>query len=443
MSTAPGAPTAGAARWRPPAWTTGIHGDVLLYAGCAVMATGLAIGTQYHGHRLWGLLAAAGYAAGAVASAIMARSAAGTSRTAGVTDRVRLRLAGAVLVLAGLAPLLTLIIQRVYGVAWSAQPEVPVVERSGRLLLETGSPYPDIDGLGRAATFEDYTPYLPGMAGFGLPRAVVGERPSSGLANGLVNGLTDARVAFAVTSAALLFLAVRVVRRHWWPDVPVRAVQLVAVVPATTLTMATGGDDLPVLALLLLALACCHAGRATLAGLATGVALAMKLTAAPVLLVAGVAVAVTLGRPAAVRFLLAALGSAAAIVLPFVLTAPDALVEHVIRFPAGLTDVRSPAASPLPGYLIAQTGSGGRAVAIGLLVTAAVAVTVLVLVRPPSSAAQAAGLAAFGLLLAMLLMPATRYGYLLYPLALTGAAIALRGAGHRAGRPADRAAGSG
>jgi hypothetical protein len=101
-------------------------------------------------------------------------------------------------------------------------------------------------------------------------------------------------------------------------------------------------------------------------------------------------------------------------------------VEHVIRFPAGLTGVASPAASPLPGHLLAETGPAGRVATLVLLAMAAVAVLVWVLRWPPRSAAQAAERAAVGLLIAMLLMPATRFGYLIYPLVLTGAAIALR-----------------
>ena len=125
-------------------------------------------------------------------------------------------------------------------------------------------------------------------------------------------------------------------------------------------------------------------------------------------------------------FAATALGVAAALVLPALLVNPTALVEHVIRFPAGLTGVESPAASPLPGYLLAHTGSAGRAATLALLGLAALAILVWVVRWPPLSAAQAAERAAIGLVVAMLLMPATRFGYLIYPLVLAGTAIAVR-----------------
>jgi hypothetical protein len=163
---------------------------------------------------------------------------------------------------------------------------------------------------------------------------------------------------------------------------------------------------------------------------AGGLALAMKLTAAPVLLVLAVALhnqrdGALSGRRVAV-FAGTALGVAAAAVLPVALVSPAALVEHVIRFPAGLTGVESPAASPLPGYLLAHTGPAGRVAALALLAIAAAAILVWVLRWPPRSAAEAAERAAVSLAVAMLLMPATRFGYLIYPLVLTGTAIAVR-----------------
>jgi hypothetical protein len=47
-------------------------------------------------------------------------------------------------------------------------------------------------------------------------------------------------------------------------------------------------------------------------------------------------------------------------------------------------------------------------------------------IRPPKLASDAAMRSAIALGLAIMLSPATRYGYLVYPLALFGAAITLR-----------------
>jgi Glycosyltransferase family 87 len=377
-----------------------VGGDVLLYVASALLAAGLAAMTIYHGHRVWGAVSAAAYAAGALASLAQLRR--------GGVYHHRLAVAGAVFAASALVPLGVLVVQRRHGVPWSGQPEVDVVERMGRLLLDTGTPYAAVDTL---ASFHDYAPYLPVMAVFGLPRAMLGEA-----------WYTDVRLVFLAVSALLVLLAVRLVHP---PRVPVRAVQLVAVLPATTLTIATGGDDLPVLALLVLCVGCCHLGRVHAGGIAGGLALAMKLTAAPVLLVLAIMLRAQRGTGRTAVFVSTALAVAAVLVLPAAVMSPAALVEHVIRFPAGLTGVESPAASPLPGYLLAHSGTAGRATALALLAVAGIVVLGWVLRWPPRTAAQAAERAAIGLAVAMLLMPATRFGYLLYPLVLTGTAIGL------------------
>jgi hypothetical protein len=123
---------------------------------------------------------------------------------------------------------------------------------------------------------------------------------------------------------------------------------------------------------------------------------------------------------------LGALAIGVVAVLPVVLVAPAPFVEHVLRFPAGLAAVRSPAASPLPGYLLARLGTLGRVVDLVALAALALAVLVWLVRRPPATAAQGAGRAAVALTGAMLLMPATRFGYLVYPVVLAGAALALR-----------------
>ncbi|MGW6732158.1 hypothetical protein [Streptomyces sp. NPDC055013] len=76
----------------------------------------------------------------------------------------------------------------------------------------------------------------------------------------------------------------------------------------------------------------------------------------------------------------------------------------------------SPAASPLPGYLLATYVPGGSVLAMAGLAAAAVGVAVSLAVRPPRTVVAAADRRALGLGLAMCLMPATRFGYLVYPL---------------------------
>jgi hypothetical protein len=189
----------------------------------------------------------------------------------------------------------------------------------------------------------------------------------------------------------------------------------VLVLPICALTLATGGDDLPVLALCVLALACCAADRFGAAGLAAGAAGALKLFALPVIIVLAV-LAVANGRGR--RFLPGAIGLPILVLVPAVLVDADAFVENVLRFPLGHGLVTSPAQSPFPGHLISSALPGGRYVAAALLVAVGGAIAVRLVRRPPSTAAAAALVCAYGLLAAILLMPTTRFGYLLYPLAL-------------------------
>ena len=234
------------------------------------------------------------------------------------------------------------------------------------------------------------------------------------LALALVFGVawwTDARVWFAVATGVALGLAYRQLRPGPWL---VRAVQAATVLPVCALTLAVGGDDLPVLALCLLALAYAARDRYAAAGIAVGVAGALKLFAWPVALVLLV---LAVRRRGAGRFAAGAFGLPVLALVPAFLVNRDATVENVVRFPLGRGLVRSPAASPFPGHLIATLLPGGPAIAAVLLLGAGIGIGVWLLRRPPVDAASAAAVCAVGLLAATLLMPATRFGYLLYPAA--------------------------
>jgi hypothetical protein len=129
-------------------------------------------------------------------------------------------------------------------------------------------------------------------------------------------------------------------------------------------------------------------------------------------------IAVTAGRRAAVRGAVTALLVTVLAVAPALPAAPRAFVEHVVLFPLGEAGTRSPAASPLPGYLLAHHVPGGFALAVLGLAGSAVAMAVSRVVRPPRGVVAAADRLALGLAAAMCLMPATRFGYLVYPLVL-------------------------
>ncbi|MEH0984866.1 glycosyltransferase 87 family protein [Micromonospora sp. CPCC 205556] len=396
----------------------GLPLDLGLYAVSAAFAAVTAVTSTLPPHRAWGSVAAVGYllAALAVAGQLLGRH----RWPATATVRARAAVTGFAWATTALLPLLLQAVQRASGRTDRAQEEVVVVEDAGIRLADQGSPYLSHDAIAALPADErllGYTPYQPGMALFGLPRAAADA------------WWTDSRVWFALVTALVLALAVTTLRQPGRPGAGrpagavLRGVQAATVLPVCALTLATGGDDLPVLALCLLALAFAAADRPGAAGVAVGLAGALKLFAWPVALVL-LFWAVT--RRATGRFTLGALGLPLAALVPALLVDRDALVENVLRFPLGHGLVTSPAQSPFPGHLIATALPAGRGVAAALLVAAGAAIAVRLLRRPPGTAAATALVCGYGLLAAILLMPSTRFGYLLYPLALLVWAPALR-----------------
>ncbi|MGW4624674.1 glycosyltransferase 87 family protein [Streptomyces rubiginosohelvolus] len=366
-------------------------GGACWWALCAAAALGLAVCSSLGPHRVWGATAALGYLAAALLAA-RGRSP---------------RTVGAVAVSGAVPPLLWLLaVDR-------AQLEVRVVARSAVLLLAEGTPY-----LRHPVVPEDFNPYLPGMAVFGLPEAVAGPGP-----------LTDPRLwmgaAFLGAFAFALPAGSRSAPLRW-----------IAACPLVGLPLAVGGVDLPVAGLMCLALALAGRGRAGAAGLALGVAAALKWTAWPAIPVVLALLAVSSRSAshsadrAAARCGLVALLTAAVLVLPAALRDPGDFRAHVVDFPLGLTDAVSSAASPLPGHLLATHVPGGRTLALLLLGVSALLLALSLLLRPPATTADAAARLAFGLLLATAFMPASRFGYLVHPLVLVVWAAAQQSPGH-------------
>jgi len=132
----------------------------------------------------------------------------------------------------------------------------------------------------------------------------------------------------------------------------------------------------------------------------------------------GVLFAVRDGARTAIRFALAALAVIAVTSAPVLATEPVALIQNTIMFPLGLTRTVSPAASPLPGHLLAATGPAGHVAAVALLVTAACVLAGVLLRRPPRTLPGAAGFLALALTVMFVLAPASRWGYFVYPLGI-------------------------
>jgi hypothetical protein len=385
------------------------YGDVAIYLVFTVFALATLAVAPFFDYRVWAAISLPAYLFGLVQSA--ACVAAGPAAEDRWLSSRRAPIA-VIAVLGIVVPLVVLVITRLRRSPWSEQPEVWVVERSTQLLLHHGTPYTDLATLGRPAMVNDYTPYGPVMTVFGLPRALFG-----------VSALTDARVAFVVLAVAAVATALWLTGPR---RLPVRALQLVVACPMTALTVAVSGDDVVIVALLLLALALLYRARPALCAAVLTVAVSMKLTAVPALIVLAIAVLAMLGGRAFGRFVVTVAGLGVALNLPVLLVDPGSFVEHVIRFPIGLGKAHSPAASPLPGNLIARLGPAGHDVSLALLAAAGLAMAIWLVTRPPRTSAGAAVRIAVGLTGALLLAPATRYGYLIYPIVLFGAAIALR-----------------
>src|SRR6202011_4493159 len=159
------------------------------------------------------------------------------------------------------------------------------------------------------------------------------------------------------------------------------------------------------------------------AALAIGVACAMKITAWPALPVIAVMIAARDGRRAAWRFTAGSAvtaGAAIAAAAPAALARPSVFLHNTVLYPLGLTRHLTPAASPLPGHLLAATGTAGHWAAISLLLVAGLAVAAWILLRRPADDRAAAWRLAAGLCVMVILAPATRWGYFAYPLGLLG-----------------------
>jgi hypothetical protein len=358
-----------------------------LFAACAFFAGAVALISANPPQRLWGVLAAGAYGAAAVAVAAWRRH--------GMRLAVAIAVGGALV-----APL-----------AWMAatgagQPEIAVIIRSAALLLHHGTPYEGTAALAAARGFNAYNPYLPALAVFGLPHALFG--------GGL---LTDPRLWFGVVFVIAFggALSVAAVPHSW------RWAALITASPVIAFPLSTGGDDLPVLALMCLGLALLgNRSRPVAAGLVLGLAAAMKATAWPALAVAFALVAARDGKRGAAWLTAAALGVAVVADGPVLARQPGAVVANTVLFPLGLTKIKSPAASMLPGHLIAQAWGGGHWVAIALVVIAALAVAASLIVWPPRDEYAAGWRLVAGLTFVFLFAPASRFGYFIYPLALSG-----------------------
>jgi MYXO-CTERM domain-containing protein len=302
--------------------------------------------------------------------------------------------------------------------ALHVQPEVVVVQQAGVRASQGKDPYRVVDKDGHLVIhqraeppYELYYPYLPGMVIFGFSSG------STVSGNKIEARLTDARIQFLVFTVVAGVLALSRLRPP--TDARGRAFQVLTVLPTAALPLATGGDDMPVAALMLVGLVALQRRRPLLAGLALGAASSLKFTAWPLVFFALWAAWDLKGRRAAGRYALGALAIVVPVVVPVALSNPSAFIDNVVRFPLGLAGVSSPAASALPGHMLVSAIPGSHriyVVVVGIIGLAVLAV--LLKNRPPRHAAQLATFTGWVMLIAILVAPATRVGYLLYPINL-------------------------
>jgi hypothetical protein len=396
---------------------------LIVFAGYAAL---VAIVTQGPS-RTWGVWAAAGYAVAALA----ARRSRGSALPL---------LIGACAAVA--APAIWL------ADTWQPGSEPAVVARAAFLLVHHGSPYLSSSQLLSA---QSYNPYLPAMSVFGFPS----------LAR-LPGMLGSPALWMAVTSLALVAGAIGIGLPQPGSGTVLRFTALAVVTPVLAFPIALGETDPPVIALMCLALACAgqsvadepaHTGPwpggaasrwitwDVLAAVAIGTACAMKAIAWLSLPVLAAMIVAREGRRAAARFIGAAAATTViltAVFAPALLAQPGAFADNIIAYPLGLTPHLTPAASPLPGHLLASTGPG-RLAALGLLLAAAAGVAVSLALRPPRNAQAAAVRLALALAVLFALAPNARFGYFAYPAALAGwAALTAKDASVAASAPRSR-----
>ncbi len=342
---------------------------------------------------IWAVWAVGGYGLAAVT--------AGLWRSRGTEAALFIALTGALA-----APLAW---QVTFGAKMSKADEgsLKVVANSAVLLLRHGSPYLPADQISHVL---QYNPYEPAMALFGLPAAA-----------GLHGAVGNPRLWMGITAAAVLVAAFRLTK----PGHALRSTAFAFSSPVLALPLTDGLTDVPVVALLILTLACTAASsrrRILLtAAIALGGACAIKATAWPALPIIAAMLAVRDGLQAATRFVITAGITTALLVAataPASLTAPAALFQNTVLFPLGMTKYQTEAASPLPGHLLAVIGPAGHWAAVGLFCAASLAAGAALVIKPPADAKAAARRLAVVLAMLFTLAPASRWGYFVYPAAL-------------------------
>jgi hypothetical protein len=400
-----------------------VNGDAWLYALSALFAL-VTIYTSTNGlYQVWGRMALAPFAFGSVASlglALWLRRARSRQPGHRLTPLQYRRAWGArigvaVCVFAGslAVPLGMEVLWRFDGVAGShVQPEGPTVEVGGQDLVKGQDPYKKIVHLHHPVKYHapgepdtpGFLPYLPLMAVLGIPSDIW---PN--------NGLSDARIFFCVTTLVAAAIALCLCRADGRRKF--RALQALLILPLASLPLATGGDDIPVVAFLLLAMVLAQRRQPFASGVVLGIASAMKFTAWPLALLALFAARNRKGERKPLSMLAGLLVVAIPTIFPFALRGPIALIDDVVLFPLGLSAIPSTAASALPGHeLVLAFPALHRILPLSVGFVLVLVLARYLYKRRPSTVAQVCDITGIVMCALILLAPNPRVGYLLYPI---------------------------
>lgn len=402
--------------------------DLTLYGASAVHAFLLSLFPVHSIYRSWGRMAVWSYLGAVLVAALFAIR----TRAGAVSRRAPGALAIAVLIGAVILPMAQQIKLRSEGSgSRHAQSHTIITEEAAKALVGGENPYATDYLDGPLASWDlgvkTHFPYMPAMTLFGLPRALLGSGP-----------FTDARVAFTVVGLGVLAAALAL-----WStslDRKLLALQVAVVLPTGAVFFSGGAHEFPVLALMLLSLILLDRRRFAASGVALGAASAFKQTAwflIPFLLIAAFR-----QERRAIASSLAIASVVVPLTLVFLLWDAAAFIEDAVRFPLDLGRQKTIARAPTLGSLVVEAWPSAKPwlpLVMGALVM--VIVLVVVLRRGSDSAARASFHAGIVFTVVMLLSPAGRPGYALYPVNLLLWAWLLRPKGSRAVISPGRSAG--
>jgi hypothetical protein len=383
-------------------WTAlnGLSSDAILYVLSAVFALLLGWRSDQAAQWQWGYLSFCPYLVVALAAWLLSRR--------DVRRIISTRVALLTLVMLG-----TVVVPLGLEAHWRhAQPEVGVIVRSATNVSKGKDPYRtymhdghlvnEIPGL---PAYESFFPYFPLMSVFGMPSALTHKG----------KGLTDPRIVMSLMTLLAGALALGLLRAS--REKKVRIAQVLMVLPTGALFLSTGGDDMPILALLLLGVVALQRRSNYLAGVSFGLAAAMKLTAWPMAAGALLVARERDGRPAWKKVGLIIAVIVVATITPFVIHAPGAFISNVFAFPLGLAGVTSPAASALPGHILATWWPPFKHILAPVAFVLGGYFMAKYFKRHwPLTLSQLLGVLSAAMLVLICVASATRIGYVIYPL---------------------------